>query len=182
MASAFDYATAFARNIGWVTSGEQARLRGRRVAIAGMGGVGGVHLITLARLGIGGFNIADFDSFDLVNFNRQTGAMMSSVGRPKVDVLAEMALDINPEMHVRCFPQGVSVGNLDDFLDGVDLYVDGLDFFSFAARRATFSACHRLGIPAITAAPSNLIFTSSPGYPLAASSLSRKGIVIRGTR
>lgn len=153
MAGAFDYATAFARNVGWVTSSEQERLRRRRVAIAGMGGVGGVHLMTLARLGIGAFNISDFDTFDLVNFNRQAGAGMSSVGRPKVDVMAEMALDINPELDLRRFPEGVSDRNLDVFLDQVDLYVDGLDFFSFEARRATFAACHRLGVPAVTAAP-----------------------------
>lgn len=153
MVSTFDYDAAFSRNLGWVTSAEQALLQGKRVAIAGMGGVGGVHLVTLVRLGIGAFNISDFDSFDVVNFNRQAGAMMSTLGRPKVDVLAEMALDINPSLDIRRFPQGVSDENLDDFLKGVDLYVDGLDFFSFAARRATFAACHRLGVPAVTAAP-----------------------------
>lgn len=153
MVRAFDYDAAFVRNLGWVTSDEQAMLRGKRVAIAGMGGVGGVHLLTLARLGIGAFNISDFDTFDLVNFNRQAGATVSSVGRPKVDVLAEMALDINAELELRRFPEGVSDANLDDFLKDVDLYVDGLDFFSFAIRRATFAACRRLGIPAVTAAP-----------------------------
>lgn len=153
MRPGFDYDAAFSRNIGWVTGAEQAQLRRKRVAIAGMGGVGGVHLLTLARLGIGAFTIADFDTFDVVNFNRQAGAMMSTLGQPKVDVLAEMAIDINPELDIRRFPQGVSDENLDDFLSGVDLYVDGLDFFSFAARRATFAACHRLGIPAVTAAP-----------------------------
>lgn len=153
MVSTFDYDTAFVRNLGWVTSAEQTLLRRKRIAIAGMGGVGGVHLMTLARLGIGAFNISDFDTFDVVNFNRQAGAMVSTLGRQKVDVLAEMALDVNPELDLRCFPEGVSAENLDDFLEGVDLYVDGLDFFSFAPRRATFAACHRLGIPAVTAAP-----------------------------
>jgi molybdopterin/thiamine biosynthesis adenylyltransferase len=153
MGKEFNYASAFSRNIGWVTVAEQEQLRGKRIAIAGMGGVGGVHLLTLARLGIGAFNISDFDTFDIANFNRQAGALLSSLGRPKVDVLGEMVLDINPELDIRRFPQGVSVENLEEFLDGVDLYVDGLDFFSFAARRATFGACHRLGVPAVTAAP-----------------------------
>jgi molybdopterin-synthase adenylyltransferase len=151
--SDFDYDAAFSRNIGWVTQGEQKVLRDRRIAIAGMGGVGGVHLLTLARMGIGAFNIADFDTFDLVNFNRQAGAVTSSLGRPKVDVLSEMALDINPALHIREFPAGVSGANVEDFLEGVDLYVDGLDFFALEARRATFAACHRLAIPAVTAAP-----------------------------
>ena len=149
----FDYDQAFSRNIGWVTRAEQADLRGKRIAIAGMGGVGGVHLLTLARLGVGAFNIADMDSFDVVNFNRQAGASMASLGRPKAEVMAEMARDINPELDIRIFDKGVNAGNLDDFLSGVDLYVDGLDFFAFTARRDTFNVCHRLGVPAVTAAP-----------------------------
>lgn len=153
MNAEFDYDAAFSRNVGWVTADEQRSLRGKRIAIAGMGGVGGVHLLTLARLGIGAFNISDFDTFDFVNFNRQAGAVMAALGRPKVDVLAEMALEINPALGMRRFPEGVSPANLDDFLKDVDLYVDGLDFFAFEARRATFAACHRLGIPAVTAAP-----------------------------
>lgn len=153
MSDAFDYDAAFSRNLGWVTEAEQQRLRGKRVAIAGMGGVGGGHLLTLARLGVGAFHIADFDRFDIVNFNRQAGALVSTLGQPKVDTLAAMARDINPQLEIRGFGQGVSGDNLDEFLRGVDLYVDALDFFAFDARRATFAACRRLGIPAVTAAP-----------------------------
>lgn len=149
----FRYDEAFARNIGWVTEAEQASLRGKRVAIAGVGGVGGVHLLSLARLGIGAFHVAEMDTFDLVNFNRQAGAMMSTLGRPKVEVMIEMARDINPELDIQVFGEGVNAGNLDAFLDGVDLYVDGLDFFAFQARRDTFNACHAKGVPAVTAAP-----------------------------
>lgn len=153
MNTIFDYDAAFSRNLGWVTEQEQSLLRGKRIAIAGMGGVGGGHLLALARLGIGAFNIADFDTFDIANFNRQAGAGMSSLGKPKVQVLADMAHDINPELNLRQFPEGVGESNLVDFLQNVDLYIDGLDFFAFAARRATFAACQRMGIPAVTAAP-----------------------------
>jgi molybdopterin/thiamine biosynthesis adenylyltransferase len=153
MTIAFSYHDAFARNIGWVTPAEQATLRGKRVAIAGMGGVGGVHLLTLARLGISAFHIADFDTFGIENFNRQMGATMSSLGMPKVEVLASMATDINPQADVKSFALGVAESNLAEFLSGVDLYVDGLDFFAFSSRQATFAACAKLGVPAITAAP-----------------------------
>ncbi|HPF58802.1 MAG TPA: ThiF family adenylyltransferase [Candidatus Competibacteraceae bacterium] len=153
MTASFDYGIAFSRNIGWVTEAEQAGLRIRRIAIAGLGGVGGSHLLTLTRLGIGQFNIADLDVFELANFNRQAGASLRHIGRPKVEVLAEMALDINPELDLRMFPHGVSADNLDNFLEGVDLYVDGLDFFAVTARRQVFAACAARGIPAITAAP-----------------------------
>src|SRR3546814_11469686 len=84
--AAFDYATAFDRNIGWITADEQQVLRRKRVAIAGMGGVGGVHLLTLARMGIGAFNLSDLDDFELAHFNSQVGASMSTLGRPKVAV------------------------------------------------------------------------------------------------
>lgn len=153
MTSAFSYEKAFSRNIGWVSAAEQQTLRGKRVAIAGLGGVGGAHLLTLTRLGIGAFHIADFDTFDIANFNRQAGAMTSTVGRAKSEVLAGMARDINPELQLTVFNKGVTEQNLDAFLDGVDLYVDGLDFFAFSARKAVFPGCARRGIPATTAAP-----------------------------
>ena len=149
----FDYQQAFSRNIGWVTEAEQQRLRGKRIAIAGLGGVGGIHLLTLARLGIGKFTISDYDRFDIANFNRQAGATVASLGRPKSDVLAEMVLDINPEIELRVFPAGVRADTVDVFLADVDVYVDGLDFFAFSARRQTFAACERRGIPVVTAAP-----------------------------
>ena len=149
----FDYSKAFSRNIGWVTQQEQAQLRSSRVAIAGMGGVGGAHLLTLTRMRVGKFHLADFDHFDLANFNRQAGASMASLGQPKVEVLAAMARDINPEVDIRVFAGGVDRMNLPDFLGPVDLYVDGLDFFAFSARQDTFAACASRRIPAITAAP-----------------------------
>lgn len=151
----FNYDEAFSRNIGWVTVTEQQQLRQSRVAIGGLGGVGGVHLLTLARLGIGRFTIADFDVFDVVNFNRQVGATISSLQQPKIDVLAEMTRDINPEIDLRLFPGGVQADSVADFLADVDVYVDGLDF-AFATRRLTFAACERKGIPVVTAAPLGL--------------------------
>ena len=149
----FSYEKAFDRNIGWVTEWEQQALRGKRVAIAGMGGVGGVHLTTLTRLGIGAFNLADFDTYDLANFNRQVGATMQTVGRLKLDVMAEMSLSINPELRINRFPQGIDDGNVDAFLADVDLFVDGFDFFVLGIRRKVFARCAELGIPAVTAAP-----------------------------
>ncbi|HEX4910746.1 MAG TPA: ThiF family adenylyltransferase [Permianibacter sp.] len=150
---AFEYARAFSRNIGWLTENEQHRLRDSRIAIAGLGGVGGGHLLTLARLGIGAFHISDFDRFEQQNFNRQAGAMMSHLHQEKCQTLARMARDINPELAITTFPQGINDSNLDAFLTGVDLYVDSLDFFAVDIRRKVFAACAERGIPALTAAP-----------------------------
>lgn len=149
----FQYELAFSRNIGWVTHDEQAALRGKRVAIAGLGGVGGFHLLALARLGVGRFNLAEFDYFELPNFNRQAGATLSTIGRNKLDVMLDQALDINPEIEIRRFDRGLDAAGIDDFLRDVDIYVDGLDFFAFDARALVFRACAAKGIPAVTVAP-----------------------------
>jgi molybdopterin/thiamine biosynthesis adenylyltransferase len=153
MTDTFSYSQAFSRNIGWVTKEEQEILRNKRVAIAGMGGVGSNEFLTLVRLGVGKFHIADFDKFDIVNFNRQVGATMSGMGKPKTEVLVNMAKDINPDLDIKTFPEGIDRNNLSEFLSGVDLYVDGLDFFVFSIRQQTFAACAQFGIPATTVAP-----------------------------
>ena len=153
MIKPFSYPEAFSRNIGWVTREEQEKLRGARVAIAGMGGVGGIYAVTLARLGVGKFHLADFDTYDIANFNRQVGAMMSTRGKAKVEVIADMVRDINPEAEITIFPHGVDAASLPAFLDGVDLYVDGLDFFVFDIRQKTFAACAERGVPSTTVAP-----------------------------
>lgn len=152
----FAYDEAFSRNLGWVTPAEQARLRDVRVAIAGLGGVGGVYLLTLARLGIGRFSVAEFDHYALANFNRQVGATMASLDRPKLDVMLEMARDINPTLDVRVFDRGLDAHNVDAFLSGVHVYLDGLDFFALDIRQRTFARCHDKGIPAVTVAPLGL--------------------------
>ncbi len=149
----FDYEEAFSRNIGWVTEIEQSSLRDKRVAIAGLGGVGGLHLLTLARLGIGSFRIAEFDRYEIANFNRQVGATMASLDRPKLDVMREMALAINPTLTIEAFDRGVDESNIDAFLERVDLFIDGFDFFVLDIRAKVFRRCRELGIPAITAAP-----------------------------
>ncbi len=149
----FDYNTAFSRNIGWVTQEEQLALKNKRVAIGGMGGVGGSHLIVLTRLGIGGFNIADLDEFEVANFNRQYGATLSTLGKPKVETMDEFIRDINPELENKVFSKGINEDNLEEFLSGVDIYVDSLDIFALDIRRKVFQYCYEHGIPAITAAP-----------------------------
>lgn len=153
MTEFFDPAIAFSRTIGFVTPEELEKLQRCRVAIAGLGGCGGIHLQTLARLGIGKFNIADFDRYEMHNFNRQAGAYMSTLNAPKSVVMANNARDINPTLEIKEFTQGITPDNIDAFLQGVDLYIDGLDFFAFEARSMVFSACRDRGIPATTVAP-----------------------------
>ena len=156
MTEPFIYEQAFHRNIGWFTREEQQMLRGKRVAIGGLGGCGGSYVTTLARAGIGAFTLADFDRFELVNFNRQAGAKMSTVGLPKLEVVRAMALDINPELRIRSFPEGILDGQIDSFLEGADVYVDAIDAFKIEMRRKIYARCRALGIPAVLSVPGGM--------------------------
>lgn len=153
MNNTFDYDLAFSRNIGWFTEAEQQILKTKRVAIAGMGGVGGFHLLTLVRLGITKFHLSDFDEFACENTNRQAGANVTTYDKKKLDTMMAMAKDINPELEVKLFPEGINADNTDEFLDDVDCYVDSLDFFAIKARIHVFKLCADKLIPATTAAP-----------------------------
>ncbi len=145
--------TAFSRNLGLLDYAGQQKLKNTRVAVPGMGGVGGVHLMTLVRTGIGAFNLADFDAYSPANINRQYGADLSSFGRSKLDVMVERAINTNPFLDIRTFPDGVTDENIDEFLDGADILVDSLDFFVQKMRRKLFNRALQRNIPVITAAP-----------------------------
>ena len=149
----FNYDLAFSRNHGITHAKEQARLRNATFAIAGMGGVGGDYLITLLRAGIGHFKISDFDEFEMGNFNRQYGATMSTVGRKKMDVMVELALDINPEATIQTYDTGINENNVDEFLTGVDVFVDAVEFFEIKIHRLIINACMERGIPVVLGVP-----------------------------
>jgi tRNA threonylcarbamoyladenosine dehydratase len=149
----FDYAEAFSRNLGLLSESEQHQVRGARVAVAGLGGVGGNHVLALARLGFGSFSLADLDKFELANMNRQVGATIDTLGRPKVEVTAEMVRAINPSAELRLFENGISEENIGKFLEGATAVVDGIDFFNMKARRLLFRAARERGLYALTSAP-----------------------------
>jgi molybdopterin/thiamine biosynthesis adenylyltransferase len=149
----WSYREAFSRHRGLLSDQDQDRLRRSRVALVGMGGVGGAHLLTMTRLGIGSFHIADPDRFELANFNRQHGATLRHLGRNKAEVMAEEAQLINPELQLRVFAEAITPENINALLDGVDVVVDGIDFFAVEARRLLFREARRRGIWAVTAGP-----------------------------
>jgi molybdopterin/thiamine biosynthesis adenylyltransferase len=153
------YPDLFSRNIGVVTADEQARLRTACVGIAGCGGVGGAYALTFARMGVGAFHLADFDTFEPANFNRQQGATLPNLGRPKTEVLRELILAINPEARVTLFPKGITADTVEPFLTGLSLVMDGIDFYALPARRLLFPAAEKRGLPIITSGPIGLTTT-----------------------
>jgi len=149
----WSYDEAFSRHSGLISPEQQQKLRHSCVAIAGMGGVGGCHLATLARLGITRFRIADPDHYDVANTNRQYGAKSSTVGEPKVEVMSKIARDINPEIEIDAWHRPLALDNCHEFLDGVDVLLDGMDLLKTDVRRTVFKVAAEQGTHVVTAGP-----------------------------
>lgn len=98
--NAFSYDEFVTRNLGFVTAEEQAKLRAARVFIPGVGGMGGAAFMLLVRAGVGHFAIADLDTFEVSNLNRQLFATLDTVGHQKVEAAAAGARRINPDIQL----------------------------------------------------------------------------------
>lgn len=110
--------------------GEEAieRLKNARVAVFGIGGVGGYTAEALARGGVGALDLIDSDTVSLTNINRQLLATHSTVGKLKVDVAKERLLDIYPQLQVRTYPVFYTPENADRFdFTQYDYIVDAID-------------------------------------------------------
>ncbi len=149
----FSYELAFGRNMGWISPKEQEKLKHSCVAVAGLGGAGGLVATTLARLGVGNFKLADPESFDMTDINRQTGASWDTLFSKKTEVISQVILGINPEARVETFPEGINEENINLFLKGMNLAIDGIDLFKPRVKLLFFKACREKKIPVITSCP-----------------------------
>ena len=122
----FDYATMTTRNAGFVTPGEQERLRAACVFVPGVGGMGGAALMAMARAGVGSFVIADMDSFEVSNLNRQVFATLDTVGLDKAHAVAAAVRRINPDVRMTVLG-GEWTDGLDAILDRCPVVVNGMD-------------------------------------------------------
>ena len=125
------------------------KLAGARVAVFGVGGVGGYVCEALCRSGIGELDLIDKDVVSLSNINRQIIATHSTVGRYKTEVMRERMLDINPDVRVRihnCFFLPENAGEFD--FSQYDYVVDAVD--TVTAKIELVMACERTGTPIIS--------------------------------
>ena len=124
------------------------KLAGARVAVFGIGGVGGYVCEALVRSGIQKFDLVDDDKVCLTNLNRQIIATRKTVGQYKVDVMRDRILEINPDAEVmihKCLPD-----NADEFpFADYDYVVDAVD--TVTAKISLVMKCQEMGIPIISA-------------------------------
>ena len=131
--------------------GEKAllQLAKSRVAVFGVGGVGGYAVEVLARSGVGAIDLYDNDVVSPSNINRQIVATTSTIGRYKVDVAVERILDINPSCMARGFKMFYVVANADEVdLSQYDYVLDCIDTVS--AKMELVRRCTALGVPIIS--------------------------------
>ena len=125
------------------------RLKGSRVAVFGVGGVGGYTVEALARSGVGAIDIIDDDKVCLTNLNRQIIATRKTVGKYKVDVMKERMEDINPDVDVRVYKCFFLPENADEFpFDEYDYIIDAVD--TVTAKISIIMKANELGIPVIS--------------------------------
>lgn len=126
------------------------RLARAKVAVFGVGGVGGYCVEALARAGVGALDLYDDDTVSESNLNRQLAALHSTLGHPKAEVLARRVQDINPQCRVRAIPMFYLPGNADQVdLKQYDYVVDAVDTVS--AKLELAERCTALQIRIISA-------------------------------
>lgn len=126
------------------------RLAQKRVAVFGVGGVGGAVCEALARAGIGALALFDNDRVSESNLNRQIVALHSTIGQQKVAVMAQRIADINPDCQVRVFPIFYTPQNAGRYaMDGYDYVVDAVD--TVTAKLEIILRARSAGVPVISA-------------------------------
>ena len=122
-----------------------ARVASSRVLVVGLGGVGSWAAEMLCRSGVGHLTLVDADSVDVTNINRQMPALVSTVGRPKCDVVAARLREINPSADIVAVNMFVDADNIPSLLDGdYDYVVDAID--SLPQKAALIVECWQRGL------------------------------------
>ncbi|HJV47517.1 MAG TPA: ThiF family adenylyltransferase [Bacillota bacterium] len=141
------YEASFIRNLGVISKDEQEKLRSGRVTVVGAGGVGGITLIQLARMGIGQIHVIDRDVFEASNLNRQMLSSVSRLNKSKAESAKQTLEDINPDIQVSVTEQFVTEDNAEQLLQGTDIIIDATD--NLVARVIIHRTAAKLGIPSI---------------------------------
>jgi molybdopterin/thiamine biosynthesis adenylyltransferase len=128
----------------------QQRLLAATVLVVGAGGLGSPALLYLAAAGIGHLMLADADTVDLTNLQRQVAHSEARLGRNKAESAAEGAGALNPGVRITALPQRADAATLPAWVDAADLVLDCSD--NFATRQAVNAACVAAGKPLVWAA------------------------------
>lgn len=125
------------------------KLKNTHVAVVGLGGVGSAAAQALVRAGVGELTFIDGDRISASNINRQLIAFESTIGKPKADIMRQMAQNINPGAVIHAFNQFYRDGDFDSLLGGAHYIIDAIDMVS--SKLSLISCAKQNGIPIISA-------------------------------
>ena len=161
---AFDYAEFTDRNLGFVSAAEQDKLRAGRVLVIGVGGMGGAAVQALARMGVGALTLADIDSFELSNLNRQVFATLDTVGQDKAAATAAALRRINPGLELKVLGSEWST-QLDELLATHPVVINGMDDIAMGVRLYRAAAKHGATVIDAYTSPLPSVIVVGPGDP-----------------
>lgn len=142
-----EYGEIFSRNIGILKQSDQDKLRKSSIAVAGLGGVGGLVAERLIRLGIGKLTVADPGGFEKNNLNRQLYSSMSNLNLNKAEVVSAYLKDINPYAKINWGQTGIKNENdANLFVNDCDIVIDEMDMGLFKESILLQRAARRKGI------------------------------------
>ena len=143
----------------------QERLEGARVAVLGVGGLGGWSALALACIGIGEMLLVDFDEVELSNLNRQVLYSEGDLGRPKAEAAAERLASFNARMRVNVMAKRLeSEAEVTATIEGYDVVIDAVDWPAHDIEHWVNSACFSTGVPFIAMSHSPPIARVGPFY------------------
>jgi len=99
-----------------------------KITMCGLGGLGGQAFLNLVRMGFKNFKLAENGIFDPPDMNRQALAFNRTMDKRKIDVYKEYAIDINPDLNIEIFSEGLNKDNLQIILDDIDIFIRVMDF------------------------------------------------------
>jgi molybdopterin/thiamine biosynthesis adenylyltransferase len=129
----------------------QLAIRNLKIGIAGLGGMGSNIAEYLARVGVGELRLADPDTIDTSNINRQVIANTNTVGKKKSLTSQNEISVIAPDVKLKVFEQGITQEIVEEFISGCDFIVDEIDIFPLEAHYILHQACRKYSIPVYSA-------------------------------
>lgn len=128
----------------------QMQLRSLKIGVAGLGGMGSNIAEMLVRLGVGHLRIADPDTIEISNFNRQVIANLKTVGMGKLEASVNELLNIDPDLELAKYPEGINAENAESFVQGLDIVINEIDVLHIDKQIHLLEAARKYKVPVYT--------------------------------
>lgn len=160
----FSYSEFTTRNLGFVTADEQAQLQSATIFICGTGGMGGAAIQSIVRAGVGRLFLADIDTYEVSNLNRQVFCTLDFIDRMKAEATRDQCIKINPQAKIEVFDEKWTT-EVEHLVKSADVVINGTD--DLGASLLLYRTAQDIGRPVIDAYASPLpsVYVTRPRRP-----------------